>query len=88
MSTHELHGKVIYVQSGGGLGLFGMGVQFGEMGAEQPLRNRHVACVNSPGIVGKFLEKTPNCKIRIKSNKSMAHVEIRRATETTWKMPE
>ena len=35
MSTNELHGKVIYVQSGGGLGLFGMGVQFGEMGAEQ-----------------------------------------------------
>jgi PilZ domain len=35
MSTNELHGKVIYVQSGGGLGLFGMGVQFEEMGAEQ-----------------------------------------------------
>jgi hypothetical protein len=35
MTTNELDGKVIYVQSGGGLGLFGMGVQFGEMGAEQ-----------------------------------------------------
>jgi hypothetical protein len=35
LNTNELHGKVIYVQSGGGLGLFGMGVQFGEMGAEQ-----------------------------------------------------
>jgi hypothetical protein len=35
MNASELHGKVIYAQSGGGLGLFGMGVQFGEMGAEQ-----------------------------------------------------
>jgi hypothetical protein len=31
----ELHGKVIYTQSGGGMGIFGMGVLFGEMGAEQ-----------------------------------------------------
>ena len=35
MSTCEVHGKVIYVHSGGGLGIFGMGVVFGEMGAEQ-----------------------------------------------------
>jgi len=35
MSTCELHGKVIYIHSGGGLGIFGMGVVFGEMGAEQ-----------------------------------------------------
>src|ERR1700730_3597887 len=35
MSTCELHGKVIYMHSGGGFGIFGMGVLFGEMGAEQ-----------------------------------------------------
>ncbi len=34
-NTCELHGKVIYLHSGGGLGIFGMGVLFGEMGAEQ-----------------------------------------------------
>jgi hypothetical protein len=31
----ELRGKVIYTQSGGGMGIFGMGVLFGEMVAEQ-----------------------------------------------------
>jgi PilZ domain len=31
----ELNGKVIYMHSGGGLGIFGMGVLFGEMVAEQ-----------------------------------------------------
>ena len=31
----ELPGKVIYMHSGGGLGIFGMGVLFGDMGAEQ-----------------------------------------------------
>jgi hypothetical protein len=35
MSTCELHGKVIYMHSGGGLGIFGMGVLFEEMGDEQ-----------------------------------------------------
>jgi hypothetical protein len=35
MSTCEFHGKVIYVHSGGGLAMFGMGVVFGEMGTEQ-----------------------------------------------------
>ena len=35
MSTCELDGKVIYMHSGGGFGIFGMGVLFGEMGAEQ-----------------------------------------------------
>ena len=34
-STCELPGKVIYMHSGGGLGIFGMGVLFGEMGPEQ-----------------------------------------------------
>jgi len=34
-STCELHGKVIYMHSGGGFGIFGMGVLFGEMGPEQ-----------------------------------------------------
>jgi hypothetical protein len=31
----ELDGKVIYMHSGGGFGIFGMGVLFEEMGAEQ-----------------------------------------------------
>ncbi|PYU74702.1 MAG: hypothetical protein DMG52_10635 [Acidobacteria bacterium] len=31
----ELPGKVIYMHSGGGLGIFGMGVLFGDLGAEQ-----------------------------------------------------
>ena len=35
LSTCELRGKVIYVHSGGGFGIFGMGVVFDEMGAEQ-----------------------------------------------------
>jgi hypothetical protein len=35
MNACELHGKVIYTQSGGGMGVFGMGVLFGEMGAKQ-----------------------------------------------------
>ncbi len=35
MSTCELHGKVIYMHSGGGFGIFGMGVLFEEMDAEQ-----------------------------------------------------
>jgi hypothetical protein len=35
MSTCELHGKVIYMHSGGGLAMYGMGVAFGEMGDEQ-----------------------------------------------------
>jgi PilZ domain len=35
MSTCELPGKVIYMHSGGGFGIFGMGVLFEEMGAER-----------------------------------------------------
>jgi hypothetical protein len=35
MSTCELHGKVLYLHSGGGLGIFGMGVLFEEMRTEQ-----------------------------------------------------
>jgi PilZ domain len=35
MSTCELDGKVLYTHSGGGFGIFGMGVVFEEMGAEQ-----------------------------------------------------
>jgi hypothetical protein len=31
----ELTGKVIYMHSGGGLGIFGMGVLFEQLGAEQ-----------------------------------------------------
>jgi hypothetical protein len=35
ITTCELNGKVIYTHSGGGLGIFGMGVVFGEMGTDQ-----------------------------------------------------
>ncbi len=35
ISTCELRGKVIYIHSGGGFGIFGMGVLFEEMDAEQ-----------------------------------------------------
>ena len=35
MSACEVRGKVIYIHSGGGLGIFGMGVAFEEMHAEQ-----------------------------------------------------
>jgi hypothetical protein len=35
ISTCELSGKVIYMHSGGGFGIFGMGVVFEEIGAEQ-----------------------------------------------------
>jgi hypothetical protein len=35
MSACEVHGKVIYLHSGGGLGIFGMGVVFEEMHTEQ-----------------------------------------------------
>jgi hypothetical protein len=35
MTTCELNGKVIYMHSGGGLGIFGMGVLFGEMDNQQ-----------------------------------------------------
>ena len=35
MSTCEVNGKVIYIHSGGGFGIFGMGVVFEEIGAEQ-----------------------------------------------------
>jgi hypothetical protein len=35
MSTCEVHGKVLYMHSGGGFGIYGMGVLFEEMGAEQ-----------------------------------------------------
>jgi hypothetical protein len=35
VSSCELHGRVIYIQSGSGLGIFGLGVLFGEMAADQ-----------------------------------------------------
>jgi PilZ domain len=35
MSTCELDGRVIYLHSGGGFGIFGMGVAFEEINAEQ-----------------------------------------------------
>ena len=35
INTCELTGKVLYLHSGGGFGIFGMGVMFEEMGSEQ-----------------------------------------------------
>ena len=35
VSSCELDGKVLYLHSGGGFGIFGMGVLFEKMGAEQ-----------------------------------------------------
>jgi hypothetical protein len=35
VSACELRGKVIYMQSGGGMGIFGMGIVFGEMDVKQ-----------------------------------------------------
>jgi hypothetical protein len=35
MRTCDLQGKVIYLHSGGGFGIFGMGVVFEDMGVEQ-----------------------------------------------------
>ncbi|HWG58091.1 MAG TPA: PilZ domain-containing protein [Candidatus Acidoferrales bacterium] len=53
LSTCELPGKVIYKHSGGGLGVVGMGVVFGEVPAEQQpaiegwLRHLAGNCTNS-----------------------------------------
>lgn len=35
LSTCEIKGRIIYKHCGGGLGVFGMGVVFGEMNSEQ-----------------------------------------------------
>jgi hypothetical protein len=35
LSSCELHGRVIYMHSGSGLGIFGMGVLFGEIAVDQ-----------------------------------------------------
>ena len=35
LSSCELHGQIIYMHSGGGLGIWGMGVRFEDLGAEQ-----------------------------------------------------
>ena len=61
MSTCELPGKVIYMHSGGGFGIFGMGVLFGEMGPEQHSTIdawlRRLA-----GRPGRDWERTPSLK--------------------------
>jgi len=63
MSTCELQGKVIYLHSGGGFGIFGMGVLFEEMGAEQ-----HLA-INSwlRGLAGRSGKDSGNSFSQIKS---------------------
>jgi len=66
MSTCELHGKVLYMHSGGGFGIFGMGVLFEEMGAEQ-----HSAIDGwLRGLArhpGKDLGRTPSLKSEVRS---------------------
>jgi hypothetical protein len=65
MSTCELHGKVLYMHSGGGFGIFGMGVLFEEMGAEQSARG----CANSPVVLGKIWARPPSLKSEAKSHR-------------------
>ena len=43
-NTCELHGKVLYMQSGGGFGIFGMGVLFEDMAEEQRLAIESLLC--------------------------------------------
>jgi hypothetical protein len=63
MSTCELHGKVLYMHSGGGFGIFGMGVLFEEMGAEQ--QSAIDAWLHGlGGHPGKGLGKNPFSQIR------------------------
>jgi hypothetical protein len=59
MGTCELRGKVIYIHSLNGLGLFGMGILFGKMSAEQrstidawvhELASRRAASTSNPLI--------------------------------------
>ena len=63
MSACELHGKVLYMHSGGGFGIFGMGVLFEEISAEQ-----HSAIDGWLRILarhpGKDLGRTPSSQIR------------------------
>jgi len=58
-NTCELHGKVLYMHSGGGFGIFGMGVLFEEMGAEQHPQSTR-GCVELAGRQGKELGTTPH----------------------------
>src|ERR1700682_5448662 len=64
MSTCELHGKVLYMHSGGGFGIFGMGVLFEEMDAEQ--QSAIEAWLRGlAGHPGKDLGKNSFCQSRI-----------------------
>ncbi len=63
MNTCKLHGKVLYMHSGGGFGIFGMGVLFEEMGAEQ--HSTIDAWLNGlAGQSGKNLRKNSFSQIR------------------------
>jgi len=62
MGTCELRGKVIYIHSRNSLGLFGMGVLFGKMSAEQrstidawlhELAGKHAALTGNPLITSE-----------------------------------
>lgn len=62
ISTCELNGKVIYLHSSSGLGIFGIGVLFGTMAAEErcvidawlrELAAKHVASPSNPVIPTK-----------------------------------
>jgi PilZ domain len=63
MTTCELHGKVLYMHSGGGFGIFGMGVLFEEMGPEQHSAI-HAWLDKLAGRPGKDLGKTSFSQIR------------------------
>src|ERR1700746_3834438 len=63
MTTCELHGKVLYMHSGGGFGIFGMGVLCEEMGAEQH-STIHAWLDKLAGRPGKDLGKTSFSQIR------------------------
>jgi len=63
MSTCEVHGRVIYMHSGGGFGIFGMGVLFEEMGAEQHSAI-HAWLRRLAGQSGKDLGKSSFSQIR------------------------
>jgi len=67
MSTCELDGKVIYMHSGGGFGIFGVGVVFEEMDPEQR------------SAVEAWLRELRSAKAGLNRTESTSRVVIRRA---------
>lgn len=62
MSTCELRGKVIYMHSGGGFGIFGMGVVFEEMGAEQQSAIEAYGCAGLRRVPARIQQRAPSLK--------------------------